>query len=93
MSFDCVSIFIHTFKRFGLNYASKDLKLQYAIINLVLKCDNVINSDLARTLVVKEQVKVNFSFHIYFTHTILIFFNMNILDTAIETFISYTVMY
>ncbi|KAI8643145.1 hypothetical protein BD408DRAFT_442847 [Parasitella parasitica] len=57
ISYDCVSIFVHTFKRFGRNYASNDVKIQHTMNKLSDKCDSVINSDLARTLVVKEHVE------------------------------------
>ncbi|ORE02418.1 hypothetical protein BCV72DRAFT_245196 [Rhizopus microsporus var. microsporus] len=57
ISYDCMSIFVHTFKRFGQNYTSNNVKIQHTMKNLLNKCDNVINSDLARTLVMKERVE------------------------------------
>lgn len=87
ISYNCASIFVHTFKRYGQNYASNDVQIQHTIRNLLDKCDNIINSNLVRTLVTKENVELNVSFHICFPYILLIFFNMNIWDTAIETFI------
>ncbi|KAI7892852.1 uncharacterized protein EV154DRAFT_503773 [Mucor mucedo] len=57
ISYDCTSIFVRTFKKFALNYTSSNVKLQHNMKNLLNKCENVINSNLARTLVMKERVE------------------------------------
>ncbi|KAG2198876.1 hypothetical protein INT47_010281 [Mucor saturninus] len=57
ITYDCVDIFVKTFKKFGSLYSSTDKKLQSTMNSMVKRCQSVIRSDIARALVAKERVE------------------------------------